>query len=242
MRGKHAKAFTNRRQHAQGQTIDLQNAQRVDVVLVPFDEGAVGHGAVFEGDDFAQRRLGDHEAADVLGQVPRKTEQLPDQADHHLHRTVARVEAGGAQGFVGHGVMAPPVQRLGQHVHAVEREAERFADVAHRGTRTIRDDFGGDRGPLAAVLLVDVLKDLLAPLVLEVDIDVRGLVAFATDEPLEEQVDAGRIDRGHAEAVAHGGVRRRAASLAEYAAGAREADQIPDRQEVVLVFQLGDER
>jgi hypothetical protein len=60
------KALMNRRQHAERQAIDLENAQRVDVILVPFDEGALRHGAVLQRYDLAERRLGDYEASDML--------------------------------------------------------------------------------------------------------------------------------------------------------------------------------
>ena len=96
----------------------------------------------------------------------------------------------------------------------------RLADVAHGGARG-SGDVGGHRGAVAAVLLVDVLDHLLAPLVLEVDVDVGRLVALGRDEALEEQLDAYRVDGGDAEAVADGGVGRRAAALAEDAARGR---------------------
>ena len=44
-------------------------------------------------------------------------------------------------------------------------------------------------GAVAAVFLVDVLDHLLAPLVLEIDVDVGRLVALGADEALEQQVD-----------------------------------------------------
>ena len=55
----------------------------------------------------------------------------------------------------------------------------------------------------------------LAPLVLEIDVDVGGLVPLAADEPLEQDVDPIGIDRRHAQAIADRRVGRRAASLAE---------------------------
>ena len=77
---------------------------------------------------------------------------------------------------------------------------------------------------------------------LEVDVDVGRLVALGADEALEQQVDAGGIDGGDAEAVADRGVRRGAPALAEDAAAAGEADQIVDGEEVGRVVQLLDQR
>lgn len=42
-----------RREHSQREAVDLQNSQSIDIVLIPFDEGAVGHGAIFQGDHLA---------------------------------------------------------------------------------------------------------------------------------------------------------------------------------------------
>src|SRR5262245_12867019 len=86
------------------------------------------------------------------------------------------------------------IESLGQAIDRVERVAECLADVAHRRARPIADDLGNDAGAVPAVLLVDVLKDLLAALMLEIDIDVGGLVPLAADEALEEQVGPIRID------------------------------------------------
>jgi hypothetical protein len=238
---KQLEALINRRKHPQCEAVHLQDSQRIDIVLVPLDERALGHGGVFEGDDLAEGRLGDHEAADVLREVPRETEDLSDQAYEQLDGAVARVEAGVANHFLRNGLLVPPVERLGEHVDAVEREAEDLADVAHRRPRTVPDDFAGDRRPLAAVLLVDVLDDLLAAFVFEVDVDVGRLVALAADETLEEQVDPGGVDGGDAEAIADGGVGRRPAALAEDAAPAGEAREIPNGQEVGFVVEVGDE-
>jgi hypothetical protein len=88
---KQPETFINRRKHPEREAVDLQNAEGVDVVFVPFDERAVGHRAVFEGDDLAQWRFGDHEAADVLREMAREAEELLDQADDHPDRAVARV-------------------------------------------------------------------------------------------------------------------------------------------------------
>ena len=79
------------------------------------------------------------------------------------------------------------------------------------------DDGGADGGAVAAISFVDVLHHQLAPLVLEVDVDVGRLVALLGDEALEQHVVVGLagIDRGDAEAEADRRIGRRAAALAE---------------------------
>ncbi|HEX9660200.1 MAG TPA: hypothetical protein VGA18_07855 [Rhodothermales bacterium] len=231
----------NRGEHSETETVHLEDSQCVDVVLVPLDEGAVGHGGVFDGDHFAERPAGDDETADVLGEVSRETDNLSDEFGEHAHGAVVGVQAGLAE-EVGADVHAvPPFVLLGEGVDVIEREAQGLADVADGGARAVGDDLGDDAGVLAAVLVVDVLQDFFAAFVLEVDVDVRGLVAFGADEALEEEVDAVGIDAGDAQAVTDGGVGRTAAALAEDVLGAGEGDDVPDGQEVGLVLQLADE-
>jgi hypothetical protein len=52
------------------------------------------------------------------------------------------------------------------------------------------------------------LDHLLAPLVLEVDVDVRRLIALGRDEALEQKIETRRIDLGDPEAVADRGIGR----------------------------------
>ncbi len=111
-----------------------------------------------------------------------------------------------------------------QRADGVFGEAKGLADLADRRAAAIGDDGGGDAGALAAVFAVDVLDHLLAPLVLEIDVDVGRLAPLRRDEALEQEVGAVGIDLGDAEAEADGGIGRRAAALAEdVSASARNA-------------------
>ena len=70
------KSLADAGQHAERQDIDLQNAEPVEIVLVPFDDGAVLHRRILDRHQFGQRSAGDHKAADMLREMPRKTDQL----------------------------------------------------------------------------------------------------------------------------------------------------------------------
>ena len=91
---------------------------------------------------------------------------------------------------------------------------------------------GGEPGAQAAVLIVDILHDLLAPLVLEIDIDVGRLVALGGDEALEEEIVLVGIDLGDAEAKADGGIGRRATPLHENAVVAGKAHDVMNGKKV----------
>src|SRR5690606_12938462 len=84
--------------------------------------------------------------------------------------------------------VVPVRLRLRQAVDDVEPEPERLADVAYRASRPIANDRGRERRTVSAVLVENVLNDLFAALMLEIDIDVGRLVALLADEPLEQHV------------------------------------------------------
>ena len=99
-------------------------------------------------------------------------------------------------------------------IDLIEREPEGLAHVADGRAGPVADHLADHPGPVAAVLLVDVLDHLLAPLVLEVHVDVGRLAALGGDEALEEEPHPHRIDRGDAEDEADRRVRGASPPLA----------------------------
>ena len=96
---------------------------------------------------------------------------------------------------------------------------------------------------MRAVLRIDVLDDLLAPVARrQVDVDVGPLAPFLGQEPLEQQFHPHRIDGGDAEAVADRAVRGRTPALGEDATGLAKLHEIPHDEEVPGEAQLGDDR
>ena len=177
----------------------------------------------------------------MLREMARETDQRIHDGEHARHERIAWIEAGLAQAFFLDVPPVPPRHALREAVHLLEREPERLADIAHRALRAIGDDGGGERRAVAAVFFVEVLDHFLAPLVLEVDVDVGRLVALAGDEALEQHRHARGIDLGDAEGVAHGGVRGRPATLAEDVARAGELDHVVHGEEEGFIAQLLDE-
>ena len=85
-------ALADAGQHAEGQDVDLEDAERVEIVLVPFDDRAVLHRRVLDRRQFVQRPVGDDEAAGMLGQVAREADQLERQQQGAAQGGVGRVE------------------------------------------------------------------------------------------------------------------------------------------------------
>jgi hypothetical protein len=78
--------------------------------------------------------------------------------------------------------------------------------------------------------------------VLEIHVDIRGVVAFGRNEALEQQIQPGRVHRGDPEAVADGGIGCRTAPLAQDVAGSGKTNDVVHGQEVGGVAQLRDQR
>src|SRR5579863_5530628 len=90
-----------------------------------------------------------------------------------------------------------PPREGGAHafdLHGIETEGLRY--VTQRALGPIGNDRGGKSSVIAAVFTIDVLNNLLTSLVLEVDVDVRGFIAFFGDEALEQHLHAPRIHFG----------------------------------------------
>ena len=88
-----AEGFPDTGQHAERQHIDLQDTQRVDIVLVPTDDGAVLHRGVLDRHQFIEPPLGDHEPADMLAEMAGKADDLLDQVDGLGQARAVGVEA-----------------------------------------------------------------------------------------------------------------------------------------------------
>ena len=208
-------------QHAERQHVDLEDAERVEIVLVPFDDGAVLHRRVLDRHQLVERPAGDDEAADMLREMAGKADQLAGEVERQAQGAVGGIEPGLAHPLVGDRARSLQPQTMPASAATTSTDRPRALPTSRIALRgAVADHRGGEAGAVAAVFLVDVLDHLLAPLMLEIDVDIGRLVARGADEALEQDVDARGIDRGDAEAIADGGIGRRAAALAEDAAAA----------------------
>ena len=118
--------------------------------------------------------------------MARKIEHLAGQPQQVLVHRVLGVQPGAEQGVRG-----PPSRSAAAAWATRSRRglgnAQHLAHVANRGARPVADEVGHHGGVAAAVLEVDVLDHLFAPLVLDVEVDVGRLGPLTGEEPLEEQ-------------------------------------------------------
>ena len=96
----------------------------------------------------------------------------------------------------------------GETAEKIVGQAESLADFADRALAAIGGDGGGESGALAAEARVNILDHLLAPLMLEIDVDVGRLVARRRNETLEQKIVLGGIDLRNAKTKADDGIGR----------------------------------
>ena len=126
----------------------------------------------------------------------------------------------------------PPVDLLGVGVLLAGGVAERLGHVADRGAGPVGDHVRDLRGVVTAVALVDVLDHLLAPVALDVDVDVGWPVPFGRQEPFEQQAERHGVGLGDAERVADRRVGGASPPLAVDVGAAAELDEVPHHEEV----------
>src|SRR5262249_36836232 len=235
-----------RGQHAEAEEVDLDEAEIGAVVLVPLDDVPARHRGGLERDGVGEPARRAHHAAGVLAGAARAPRQLPDDAHEERDRRRAGGDAAVAE-LGGELVLVVGVavraEKLRQAVDLLERQPERLPGLAYGAPGPVADDRRRHRRAALAVATVDVLDNLLSPIpARQVEVDVRPLAALLGEEALEEEAHADRVDRSDAERVTDGAVGRGAAALAEDAALASEADDVPDDQEVAGEVKLLDHR
>ena len=228
-------------EHAEPQHVDLHELQRVDVVLVPFDHLPVGHRGRLDRHQAVEAVAGEHEAARVLAEMARKPDQLLGQHQRQAQPAIGNVQVDRGRLALVDALLAPAPDLARELGGDVLRQSHHLADLAHGTARAVAGDGGAQGRAVAAVALEHPLDHLLAPLMLEIDVDVGRLVTIGGDEALEQQVAVRRIDRGDAEHEADRRVGGRAASLAQDPGAAGKADDGVHGQEVGGVAELPDQ-
>ena len=102
--------------------------------------------------------------------------------------------------------------QLAQLVDLPVGHFQHAADVAQHAARLQRAEGDDLRHLVAAVALLHVADHLVAPVLAEVDVEVRHRHAFGIEEALEQQAEADRIEVGDGERIGDERARARAAA------------------------------
>ncbi len=93
--------------------------------------------------------------------------------------------------------------QFGDAIHQTQRHLQHASGVAHRGAglqRSQRDDMGDTVG---AIFVAHIAHDFVAPLLAEIDIEVRHRDTFRIEEALEKKTEAQGIQIGDVQRPGH---------------------------------------
>ena len=158
------------------------------------------------GDEIGNRDGGDHHSGRVLRTVAGKPFDVGGDVEHARHHRVALFQLGKlgnlldglADGVDSHRGNEP---RDGDDV--AHGHAEHPADVGHRRPALETSERDDLRYLVVPVLLGDVMKQFVAPLVGDVRIDIGHADTLGVEEALKEQVILDRVELGNLEAPGH---------------------------------------
>ena len=194
------------RQVREAEEVELQEAERLDRVHLVLGHERVGVGRLLERHELGQGLAADHDPGRVGRGVPGDALELPGEIGDPLDGGVAVDQAAELRRGLDRLLEPDPElvrNGLGDPVDLAVAVTEHPADVADRRPgehRPERDDLGNVVG---AVLAGDVGDDLVAPAVLEVDVDVGHRHPVRIEEALERELVGDRVDGGDAEGVGH---------------------------------------
>ena len=240
----HLLGVVDDREVAQAEEVHLEEAQLFDRChRVLRDDRVVVHAQRHVVDDRAVR---DDDAGRMGRGVARHAFDLPrhvDQLAHLLVRLVLVAQLRHALERVVERHVQLHRHELCDRVADVVGDRHRAADVPDRKARRHRAEGDDLRDVVGAVLVDDVLDDLLPALVAEVDVEVRHADALRVQKALEQQVIAQRVDARDADAVGGEAADAGASARADRNAHAlRLPDEVVDDQIVVYITHCIDRR
>ena len=91
------------RQHAEPEHVDLEDAQRVEIVFVPLDEGALIHRRIADRHHLIEPAARDDKTADMLREMTRKAVDFPRKRKDLADARAVRIEACAGDGIFRYG-------------------------------------------------------------------------------------------------------------------------------------------
>ena len=112
-------ALAQGRQHAEGQHIDFVDAKDIEIVLVPFDDGAIFHRRILDRHQLVEPILGQDKTADMLRQMAGEVAQGRGQFEGQHEARVRRIEASISHVIDFDSARSHAPHRVGHHTHRI---------------------------------------------------------------------------------------------------------------------------
>ena len=226
------------RQRLEAEEVELHEARLLHPFHVELGDRHVGARIAVERHEFGQRPVADDDAGGVRRGVAVEAFELQRDVEHAadtrvllagilearlvLDRLRQRDRIGGV---LRHELAELVDLPIGHFQHA--------PDVAHHAARLQRAEGDDLRDAVGAVFLLDVADHLVAPLLAEIDVEVRHRDALGIEEALEQQAEADRIEIGDGQRPGDERARARTAARTDRdVLVLRPFDEVGDDQEV----------
>ena len=239
--------FLQHGQRLQAEEVELDEARRLDQLPVVLRDRKVGLRIAIERHQLIERPIADHHAGRVRRGVPVEALQLLrdlQQPRHHRLRVARFLQLGLAVDGLAQRDRVGRIVRhqLAELVHLAVGHLQHAADVAQHRARlqlAVRDDL---RDAIVAVLSLHVADHLVAPVLAEIDVEVRHRDALGIEKALEQQAEAQRIEIGDRQRPGDERAGARAAARPDRDAIALgPLDEVGHDQEVAGKLHLGDD-
>ena len=83
---------------------------------------------------------------------------------------------------------------IGEFINTITGQRESAPDITNCRSWSICDHRACHAGAIASVTIKQILQYFFAAFVLEINVDIRCFIAFATDESFEQHIDAAGIN------------------------------------------------
>ena len=228
----------DRGQCLEAEEVELHKARLLHPFHVELGDRHIRTRIAVERRELRQRPVADHDAGGMGRCVPVQTFKLQRDVEHAPDPLVLgarRVEARLVLDRLRerHGIGRVLRHELAELVDLSVRHFENTPDVAHHAARLQRAEGDDLRHVVLAVFLLDVADHLLAPLLAEVDVEVRHRDAVGIEEALEQKTEADRVEVGDRQRPGDKRARARAAARPDgNSLPLRPFDEVGDDQEV----------
>ena len=200
------KSTTDTTQHAKRQHINLQNTQRIQIILVPFHNGSLIHCSILNRYNIFQYTPCDDKASNMLGQMAGKADQLTCKRQGHRDKTVIRIKSGFPYTLRRHTRRRPAPGHFRHGAHHIFRQSQRLSHFANGTAGTVCDNGRREPCPIPTIFAVNILNDLLTPLMLKINVNVRRFVPLGRNKPLKQKIDFRRINSCNTQTITNSGI------------------------------------
>ncbi|MNO46856.1 hypothetical protein D3C76_371480 [compost metagenome] len=184
-----------------------------------------------------QRPLGDHDTCRVGGCMAGHAFDLHRHVEQSFDLRIAvvqRLQLRSALQCPAYADAELPRNELRRLVHLVIRQIQHTSHVPHRRSRGHGSEGDDLCHMLFPVFIHHIGNDLIAPLVTEVDIDIRHRDALRIEKPFKEQIILQWVHIGDPQAISSQAACRGASSrTGNDALPVAEGDEVPDDQKII---------